>query len=181
MSWICRIRFAAVAVLFFVLFVSPRPAHAASNQDTLSKENKLKAAYFFNFIEFINWPNNSQNSPTTLLHICLQAETPFEEFFRALVDNRRAEGKGSKPELKIQRLSEANHCDYTYLHQPLAEEDLKINGNIVVLASDQISQQGAAITFFIADRKLRFEIDLDTLQKNQVTVSSELLKLARIK
>ena len=179
MSWICRIRFAAVAVLFFVLLVSLRPAHAASDQDPLSKENKLKAAYFLNFIEFINWPNDSQNSPATLLYICLQDETPFEEFFRALVENRRA--KGSKPELKIQRLSEPNHCDYTYLHQPLAEEDLKINGNIVVLASDQISQQGAAITFFIADRKLRFEIDLDTMQKNQVTVSSELLKLAKIK
>ncbi|MCX2978846.1 YfiR family protein [Candidatus Marimicrobium litorale] len=179
MSWICRISCAAVAVLFFVLFVSSRPAYAASNQDTLSKENKLKAAYFLNFIEFINWPNDSQNSPAALLYICLQDEAPFEEFFSALVDNRRA--KGSKPELKIQRLSEANHCDYTYLHQPLAEEDLKMKGNIVVLASDQISQQDAAITFFITNRKLRFEIDLDTMQKNQVTVSSELLKLAKIK
>ncbi len=51
----------------------------------------------------------------------------------------------------------------------------------MVLSSDQISQQDAAIIFYIAERKLRFEIDLNNIKELNVMVSSELLKLARIK
>ena len=80
------------------------------------------------------------------------------------------------------RLSEAKHCDYTYLYRPIQDENLKIiEGSVVVLSSDQMSQKDAAIIFYIDERKLRFEIDLNTIKKLNVMVSSELLKLARIK
>ena len=70
-----------------VLLMSPGTARSAPAKDTFSKESKLRAAYFLNFIKFINWPNHSQDNPLTPLHICLQDETPFEDFFRDLASN----------------------------------------------------------------------------------------------
>ena len=166
-------------VFVLVVLLSPDTARAASANDAFSKENKLRAAYFLNFIQFINWPNDSQDNPLTPLHICLQDETPFEGFFRDLAS--AATRADDKRELQIYRLSEAKHCDYTYLHRPIQNENSKIEGSVVVLSSDQISQQDAAIIFYIDERKLRFEIDLNTIKKLNVMVSSELLKLARIK
>ena len=179
MSWFFRIIFGLLAVLVLVVLLSPDTALAASANDAFSKESKLRAAYFLNFIQFINWPNHSQDNPLTPLHICLQDETPFEDFFRDLAS--AATRADDKRELLIYRLSEAKHCDYTYLHRPIQNENSKIEGSVVVLSSDQISQQDAAIIFYIDERKLRFEIDLNTIKKLNVMVSSELLKLARIK
>ena len=51
----------------------------------------------------------------------------------------------------------------------------------MVLSSDQVSQKNAAIIFYVNDNKLRFEIVMNNIRKYGVTVSSELLKLARIK
>ena len=171
--------FALLAVLVLVLLLSPDTARAASANETFSKESKLRAAYFLNFIKFINWPNHSQENPLTPLYICLQDETPFEGFFRDLASN--AAMSDDNRELKIYRLSEAKHCDYTYLHRSIQNENSEIEGSVVVLSSDQISQKDAAIIFYIAERKLRFEIDLNNIKKLNVMVSSELLKLARIK
>jgi hypothetical protein len=179
MSRFFRIIFGLLAVLVLVVLLSPDTARAASANDAFSKESKLRAAYFLNFIKFINWPNHSQDNPLTPLYICLQDETPFEDFFRALVSTAAA--ANDNRELLIYRLSEAKHCDYTYLHGPIQNENSKIEGSVVVLSSDQISQQDAAIIFYIDERKLRFEIDLNTIKKLNVMVSSELLKLARIK
>ena len=179
MSRFFRIIFGLLAVLVLVVLLSPDIARAASANDAFSKESKLRAAYFLNFIKFINWPNHSQDNPLTPLYICLQDETPFEDFFRALVSTAAA--ANDNRELQIYRLSEAKHCDYTYLHGPIQNENSKIEGSVVVLSSDQISQQDAAIIFYIAERKLRFEIDLNNIRNINVMVSSELLKLARIK
>jgi len=179
MSRFFRIIFGLLAVLVLVVLLSPDTARAAPANDAFSKESKLRAAYFLNFIKFINWPNHSQDNPLTPLYICLQDETPFEDFFRALVSTAAA--ANDNRELQIYRLSEAKHCDYTYLHGPIQNENSKIEGSVVVLSSDQISQQDAAIIFYIAERKLRFEIDLNNIKELNVMVSSELLKLARIK
>ena len=179
MSRFFRIIFGLLAVLVLVVLLSPDTARAASANDAFSKESKLRAAYFLNFIKFINWPNHSQDNPLTPLYICLQDETPFEDFFRALVSTAAA--ANDNRELQIYRLSEAKHCDYTYLHRPIQNENSKIEGSVVVLSSDQISQQDAAIIFYIDERKLRFEINLNNIKKLNVMVSSELLKLARIK
>ena len=179
MSWFFRIILGLLAILVLVVLLSPGIAQAASAQEALSKESKLRAAYFLNFIKFINWPNHSQDNPLTPLYICLQDETPFQDFLRALAST--AATAGDNRELQIYRLSEAQHCDYTYLYRPIQDPDSAIEGSVVVISSNQISQIDAAIIFYIDERRLRFEIDLNNIKKLNVTVSSELLKLAKIR
>ena len=180
MSWSFRIIFGLLVVLVLMSLLPPSAARATSDNDTFSKESKLRASYFLNFIKFITWPNHSEDSASKPLYICLQDETPFENFFRDLISNVAT--ANNKRELRMYRLSEAKHCDYTYLYRPIQDENLKIiEGSVVVLSSDQMSQKDAAIIFYIDERKMRFEIDLNTIKKLNVMVSSELLKLARIK
>ena len=52
---------------------------------------------------------------------------------------------------------------------------------IVVSDSVDTSLSVAAIAFYTEDRKLRFEVDLQKIRSLDVSVSSELLKLARIR
>lgn len=85
---------------------------AESADGAVSKESKLRAAYFLNFILFINGQNHSRASSLALLYICLQDETPFEDFFRALAETTPS--AGAKIKLQIYPLSEAAQCDYSY-------------------------------------------------------------------
>jgi hypothetical protein len=57
----------------------------------------------------------------------------------------------------------------------------EINPLIVGINGDNISFPGAANIFYKECRKLRFEIDLEKINNLNVALSSELLKLARIK
>ena len=173
--WLPRIIPGVLTVLYLTIFLSP----TASANDTLSKENKLKAAYFLNFIKFIEWPNNSGTSPVTPIVICLQDATPFEDFFRNLTSDKSL--ANSQRHVKVRQLSDATYCDMTYLYHTASEENSQIEGSVVVSDSDQILQKNSAITFYIEERRLRFEIDLNNIEKSGVIVSSELLELARIK
>ena len=144
-----------------------------------SKENKLKAAYLLNFTRFITWPEETAEQDDYALHICLQDNTPFQAFFNELVLGRGV--SGNRRHIVVQPLSEASHCDLTYLYQTQYQAAAAADYGLTVLDSARVSEINGAIVFYISDRKLRFEIDLERAESTGVTISSELLKLARIR
>ena len=151
---------------------------ATSADSTISKLDKLKAAYLLNFIPFIEWPNTPEDKPLTPLYICLQDSAPFDQFFRTLV-NIKSEPK-PKRELYVARLSDATHCDLTYFHRSPSGENSLVEGSVVVLSSAQVSQKDATIIFYLDNGKLRFEIVMSNIKRSGITISSELLKIAKI-
>ncbi len=52
---------------------------------------------------------------------------------------------------------------------------------VIVADTSSIYFPGAAIMFYQENKKLRFEVDLERINTLNVDISSELLKLARIK
>ncbi len=42
------------------------------------------------------------------------------------------------------------------------------------------AQRGVIINFYLEDQKVRFEINVDAAKREKLTISSQLLKLARI-
>ena len=56
-------------------------------------------------------------------------------------------------------------------------------GNLSVLIvgeSQDLARQGAVINFRIEDNRVRFDINVDAAKRNHLTISSQLLSLARI-
>ena len=174
MTWTLKTCSVLLTTLVLAIVLS-----TASADDAVSKQDKLKAAYLLNFLTFIEWPNTPDDKPLTPLYICLQDSAPFDQFFRSLINIKP--GANSKRELYVSRLSDATHCDLTYFHRTPSSENSQVEGSIVVLSSDQVSQKNAAIIFYVNDNKLRFEIVMNNIRKYGVTVSSELLKLAKLK
>ena len=149
---------------------------AASADNSISKLNKLKASYLLNFMTFIDWPSTPENNPYTPLSICLQDATPFDPFLRNLITIKPE----PKRELYVTALSAATHCDLTYFYSTPAGKNSVVEGSVVVLSSDRVSQKDAAIIFYLNNDKLRFEIVMSNVRKSGVTISSELLKIAKI-
>jgi len=163
----------------FIILASPLNVSAAQNKEILSKENKLKAAYILNFTKYLDWPNNVQNESPRSIVICLQEMTPFDNFLRQLVANKSVDT--SQGEIAVYLLEEDRHCDLIYLHRAYKSFPQKHNDSVVVMDSIKFANRNTAIAFYVEKRKLRFEINREAMKHRNVTVSSELLKLARIR
>lgn len=159
---------------WLVLIVSP----IVDAQTSLNKEAKVKAAYLFNFTKYIEWPDSSFTSPESPLVICIDRNPTMEAFMRALVKSRKV-GKRQRP-LQINPLQQADRCHLTYLKEsPVSTDKLLVSSVNVAEAGNPFEQ--VAILFFQENGKLRFEIKLQEIERLKIAVSSELLKLARIK
>ena len=155
-------------------------------EDFLSKEDKLKAAYIWNFIGFINWPNLELDKLPSEIRICIGASNEFLEFFRHLVGNRRV--GNLQHAVEVLQLEKATKCELIYVSRASKTTALKLVGaqslnddTVIVADISSINFPGSAIIFYQEKRKLRFEVDLEKINTLNVNISSELLKLARIK
>lgn len=152
---------------------------AAPDSSLLSKENKLKAAYLLNFTKYIEWPMPEPASRPSPIRICLQDGAPFEAFLRDLTANRVV--GASKRRIEVLSVSRAQRCDLTYLYSTPVQPSLKVAESVTVLDSAQVIYEWPTITFYIDSRRLRFEINVQRAKELQVSVSSELLKLGRVR
>ena len=155
-------------------------------EDSLSKEDKLKAAYIWNFIDFINWRDLGSGKLPSEIRICIDGSSDFVGFFRQLVGNRRV-GK-LQHSVEVLQLKAARKCELIYVRDANKATALKLVGaqslgdnTVIVADASSIYFPGAAIMFYQENKKLRFEVDLERINALNVDISSELLKLARIK
>ena len=148
-------------------------------ENSLSKQDKLKAAYLFNFTKFIEWPNLGDSKLPAPIRICLDGSSEFFEFLEQLVANRRV-GKLKQP-LAILPLETASGCELLFVRGGGKQITRQSDHTIIVADSTDIFFPGVAMVFYIKKNKLRFEIDLKKIKSLNVAVSSELLKLASIK
>ena len=155
-------------------------------EDSLSKEDKLKMAYIWHFIGFINWRDLESDKRPSEIRVCIDGPNNFLAFFREFVGNRR-DGDSEKSVLVLQ-LNTARKCELIYVRHANKKTALKLinaqslGGSTVIVAdTSSIYFPDASIIFYIENKKLRFEVNLKKINSLNVDISSELLKLARIK
>ena len=167
-------RSAAVTLITFVSLFWSATGHAE-----LNKLDKLKAAYLFNFSKYISWPAESFEDEKAPINLCLQATKEFVDFTRELTHNRTV-GQ-AKRVVNVIDGNDLGHCHIRYLTSE-AHTLLPDTQNTLVVSSDKgLNIPQTSIWFFREGSKLRFEIDLSKARNLNLSISSELLKLARIK
>lgn len=178
--------------LFVIGFSSIASGSALS--DELSREDRLKAAYLFHFTHYISWPEQQLASGADLT-LCVEGSVEFADFIRQMALQLPTQEFGQEllhPPVAVRHLlppalgsshkgaaEELVGCHLAYILSAVYAEV----SSDALLASDLKAPgaKSAAILFFPQKRRLRFEIHLPRVQANQVTMSSELLRLARLR
>ncbi|EER58860.1 putative transmembrane protein [Acidovorax delafieldii 2AN] len=161
-----------------VACLAPR-AHAAEPVG----EPDLKAAYVFNFIQFIDWSDAAQPAEGDWL-ICVSSFSPLKRPLTAL--EGRFARKGQAIRVRLLDVAELRHCRVVVLHssdpEPLLRALRAMPPRSGILT---ISDQGAdappdtMITLFQDGSRVAFGINTEATGKAGLTVSSRLLRLAR--
>ncbi|HXT10993.1 MAG TPA: YfiR family protein [Candidatus Angelobacter sp.] len=166
---------------FFAALAGPVAARAES---ALQREYEIKAAYLYNFINYIDWPEDAFPAPGGTITIGIVGQSPFDAALEVLNGKQI---KGRTVALKqITDTKELDQCQIVFINSsekarlPELLEKLKDSRALTVSEIDGFAQQGGIINFISEHNKVRFEINPDAARRLGLNISSELLKLAKV-
>ncbi len=171
-----RLASLSVGLLFLVTLNSVRAQ---------SPEYKVKAAYLFNFLQFVDWPTNAFASETSPLIIGVLGEDPFgkildETMQGEVVKNRKLQVR------RFKNYGEIRECHILFISgselsnlKPILAS-LKGRSILTVSDTENFVRNGGMIRFVSEKNKIRFRINLSASKEAHVFISSKLLQLAEI-
>jgi len=148
------------------------------------QEYHVKAAFLYNFPNFIQWPEEVFSNKTSPIVLGILGRDPFGEALEA------AEGKTvSGRNLTIRRFNKIEDLEFSHILfisesevKDMSEilEALNFSGVLTVGDTDGFAQSGGIINFIQKDNKIRFEINVSAADAAGLSISSKLLNLANI-
>jgi len=170
-----RLRLSAAVLLGLVIVT-----HARAD---VSPEYAEKAAYIAKFIPFITWPEVAFAVSTAPVTICVQGADPFEGKLEQAAGQLKS---GDRP-IAVRYLpapDPSTSCQVIFLgkgDEAAAEGTLdSVKGKPVVTVTDSGLKAHGMISFVVAAHHVRFDIDEAAAAQDGVTISSKLLRLARV-
>lgn len=156
-----------------------------SAADAQTKEYQVKAAFLYNFAQFVVWPETAFTNAEEPFRIGVLGDNPFG---KDLVETVRGETIHGRPMtiLESRRVETLANCQIIFITNAEAghlDEVFSKLGSKPVLTVSEIpgfAQRGGVINFYREGSKVRFEINPDAAEKNALKVSSELLTLGKI-
>ncbi|MCJ7776820.1 MAG: YfiR family protein [Sedimentisphaerales bacterium] len=184
-------------ILFTVLLVGS-PALA---DPTASREYQVKAAFLYNFIQFVDWPKEKMGDGNEPIIIGVIGKDPFGDAFDPIVD-KEIHGKKLlvKRFMAFEELKKTGEKDKSLLDREIeslrkchllficSSEDKSISEilNSVkdhsVLTIGEVQgflEAGGIVNFVMEEKKVRFEISITAAKGAKLKIRSQLLRLAK--
>jgi len=162
--------------------LSPEGAPPPPKVDT---EFRVKAAYLFNFARFVEWPARAFKDQRTPYVFAVLGEDPFQEVLDETFRGKTINGR----ELMIKRfpsIADLEPCHVLFVGRSekdrLANLARALEGQPVLTVSDLegFARSGGVFRFFIEDKKVRFEVNIDAAHRAELKISAKLLQVGVI-
>lgn len=153
----------------------------------VSREYQLKAAFVYNFTQFVSWPKEAYSSEQAPLKIAVIGENAFGKVLEQLVNNELKDGRRievvyfSSP-ASIESLKDIQLAYFVKSAGDNAELLKKVSGYGTLLVGDHqdFLGKGGVMLLYPEANKLKFKVNLDKAQSESYKISSKLLKMATI-
>ena len=192
-----------IVIILAVIFVMPCVSLAGANAAS-SHEYRLKAAFMFQFVNFIDgWKfqqktNENDQSNDKRILIGIIGEDPFKDAFKPLMEktvkNRKIAIKRFKGLSKLKSqdesvtlhpdLEDIKKCDLIFVcpseRQYIDEilDPLRNERILTISESQGFLEKGGVINFIIEKSRVRFEVNIAGAKRANMTIRSKLLRLA---
>jgi hypothetical protein len=148
-------------------------------------EYQVKAAFLFNFSEFVAWPPQAFSSASAPIIIAVLGHDPFGADLDAIVSGEHA---GTHP-LVVRRyrdVSEVDGCHILFIdrsestHLPQILQALHGRHILTVSDIDGSAKSGVMIDLVTQNDHIRMLINIAAARTSSLTISSQLLRPAQI-
>jgi hypothetical protein len=156
-------------------------------QEITAREYQLKAAFLYNFTQFVEWPAEAFAQGDSPLVIGVLGEDPFGSYLDEIVQGEKV----NNHPLVVQRyakVEDIKQCHILFINFKGSRDELKqvlgivkSSSTLTVSDGDSFVRSGGMVRFFTEDNKLRIRIGLDPIKEAHLVISSKLLRLAEVK
>jgi hypothetical protein len=176
-------RIGAVATL--VALATLVLSSAVSAQRRAASFDEVKAAFVYQFANFVTWPEDAFETDTDPMTIGILGNEEMVDLLREAVS---AKTVGLRPIL-VRQLSEpgeAAECHIVFLD---GSDDRRVDEYLAVLTTKAVltvsddsnfTEEGGIIRIFEQQNKPKVEINVDEAKRSNLTISSKLLSIAKI-
>lgn len=177
-----KLRRAALICAALLSLAAAEPARAQAPPPT---EYQVKAAFLFNFSQFVDWPAASFADSRSPLVIGVLGDDPFgatlDEIVRGEIVNGRA--------LVVRRYQSLDQLDTCHILFIDRSQDSQLDAIVAALKGrsvltvgdfESFAQRGGMIRFATVGNKIRLRVNLAAAQQAKLTISSKLLRPAQI-
>jgi hypothetical protein len=157
-------------------------ARDASPQTT--KEYQVKAAFLFQFMQFVEWPEPALGDPSLPICIGVLGRDPFGPALEEVTRNEKAQNRPIVVR-RSQNAGDLQDCHLVFVsssEMPRAAQVIAAFGERPVLTvgdTHGFARQGGIMNFFLEGQRVRFEINAGEARQAGLRISSQLLGLGR--
>jgi len=183
-TFLCRCALAALIVLPAAGIVLRGDSCAAEPRTSAPTEYQVKAAFVYNFIKFVEWPDGGRGGklPEDAVSLCVLGGLPDKASFEAL-DGQEIAGKRLSVEF-LAASEEARDCAVLFLPSgaskrlPDVLEVLKGRPVLTIGDTDGYARRGVMINMYLENKRVRFEINAESAGAAGLRISAKLFSLA---
>ncbi len=143
----------------------------------LSQIEKKKVEYIFRLTKYVIWPKSFFIGKTEPIRICVSSEHSFEDYMREKLISKKSKGRS----IDVVPYTDNNQiCHMTYVK---GKRNPSIKKRSTVLISDEHGRKvgRSSIVLYHSKGKVKIEVILYNLERTGARLSSELLKIAKVK
>ena len=171
-----------LACLMLVLLSVPGGSAVAQE----ASEGDAKAAFLFHFTTLIEWPKDAFPTEDSKVNVGVYGDEDFTRIVRALVADKKAHGRPFVVK-RLVNAAEAKNYQILFFREGetqkmgAAYDSIKKLPILTVGESEDFLEKGGMINLYFEGKQLRFEVNPATAENAKLTVSSKLLRLAKIR
>jgi hypothetical protein len=148
-------------------------------------EYDVKAAFLFNFAQFVEWPPESFASAESPIVIGVLGEDPFGPALDQLISQEPVNGRRTVVR-RFERVEDVDVCHLLFINVrnparlAAAIGALNKRATLTVGDAEPFLDQGGMIQFVTQNNRIKLRINLDVATAAGLTLSSKLLRPAQI-
>jgi len=165
-----------------LLLAAALPAAPGPARGQAAAEYEVKAAFLYNFIQFVDWPEAAFYDGRSSFRVCVLGDDPFGDSLKTVV---KEEVAGRKLTLwRVKAMNDPAGCQLLFVspseRQRLPQILAAVRGAPVLTVGDTegFLEKGGIINFVGEGARVRFEINQDMAKQSGLRISSKLLRLA---
>jgi hypothetical protein len=160
---------------------APQPGEEINPQ----YESNVKAAYLYGFARYVKWEDSSfaDASSPFILGIC--GECQFEKALDRLAEVKNIQGRRLVIK-KMASIAEVQPCNILFVAHSIPFEQQvtiikKMSNKAILLVGEApgFAERGGGINFYLDDKTVRFEINVDAIRREGLTLNAKLLNLGK--
>ena len=183
-------------IIFLLIGIQTIPAGAQDKSDSnLTREYQIKAAFVYNFIKFVDWPEKKAGDQNEPVIIGIIGKDPFGDSFGPITGKQikgkkslvvRFEGfeqlkKSGEADKSVESLRKCHLLFISSSEKENMKDIIQCVKKYNVLTVGDIPnmlEAGGIINFLVKENKVHFEINLIAAKQANLRIRSQLLRLA---